>query len=62
MLEEYGDVLTVSELQEALQIGRNAAYTLLQSGEIGSFLVGKKYRIPKASVIEYLGRWTSSKY
>ena len=61
MLEEYGDVLTVSELQEALQIGRNAAYTLLQSGEIGSFRIGKKYRIPKVAVIEYLGRWTSVK-
>ena len=60
MLTQYDDVLTVSELQEALQIGRNAAYALLQSGEIGSFRVGRKYRIPKSSVIEYLGRWTSA--
>ena len=62
MLTQYDDVLTVSDLQEALQIGRNAAYALLQSGEIGSFRVGRKYRIPKASVIEYLARWTSAKH
>lgn len=30
MLEQYEDVLTVTELQEILGIGRNKAYSLLQ--------------------------------
>ena len=29
-------------------------YRLLKSGEIQSYRIGKRYRIPKVSVIEYL--------
>ena len=61
MLEQYDDVVTVAELQEILQIGRNSAYALLRSGAIGAFRIGKKYRIPKASVISYLGQWKNKK-
>lgn len=47
MLEQYEDVLTVAELQEILNIGRNSAYALLQSGALPSFRIGKKWRVPK---------------
>ena len=59
MLDQYGDVLTPTELQEILGVGRNFTYSLLKSGEIPSLRVGKKYRIPKDAVIYYLGSWKS---
>ena len=57
MLEQYGDVLSVTEVQEILGVGRNFTYALLKSGEIPSIRVGKKYRIPKEAVLHYLAQW-----
>ena len=55
MLEQYDDVLTVADLQEILGIGRNMAYSLLQSGTISGFGIGqKKWRIPKTAVLDFL--------
>lgn len=54
MFSSYSDVVTVNDLQSMLHIGRNAAYGLLKSGAIATIRVGKKYIIPKASVIDFL--------
>ncbi|WP_322173289.1 MULTISPECIES: helix-turn-helix domain-containing protein [Acutalibacter] len=51
----YPDIVSVEDVQAMLHIGRNAAYGLLQSGAITTIRVGKKYIIPKASVIDFLG-------
>ena len=50
MFNEYGDMLTVEDLMEALGIGKNAAYDLLRNGELKCF----RWKIPKESVIEYV--------
>ncbi|MEY8313411.1 helix-turn-helix domain-containing protein [Oscillospiraceae bacterium 42-9] len=55
MFSNYPDVVSVDDLQTMLHIGRNAAYGLLKSGSISTVRVGKKYIIPKASVIDFLG-------
>lgn len=52
MFSEYGDIVTVEEVMKMLQIGRVSVYQMLKSGEIRSLRVGKKYVIPKKSVIE----------
>lgn len=54
MLEHYNDVLDVHDMCEILHIGENTAYRLLRSGTIHSIRVGRKVRIPKISLIEYL--------
>jgi excisionase family DNA binding protein len=50
----YPDVVTVKDLQEMLHIGRNAAYMLLRTGDIETVRIGKRYIIPKKSVISFL--------
>ncbi|NTZ20970.1 DNA-binding protein [Paenibacillus sp. JMULE4] len=54
MFHDYDDIITVEELLEMLQIGRNTAYRLLGTGQIKSVRIGRKYRIPRESVIEYI--------
>lgn len=54
MFENYKDVVTINELTEMLDIGRNKAYKLINSGEIKSRLVGKTHRIPKKNIIKYI--------
>ena len=55
IFSNYPDVVSVQDVQTMLHIGRNAAYGLLKSGAIATIRVGKKYIIPKASVIDFLG-------
>ena len=54
MLSEYPDILTTDEACEALRIGYNALYGLLQSGKLKAYRNGRLWRIPKKSVIEYI--------
>ena len=41
MLEEYPDILTVEEACEALRMGYNAMYDLLNSGKLKGFRNGR---------------------
>ena len=54
MLSEYPDILTTDDACEALRIGYNALYDLLQSGKLKAYRNGRLWRIPKKSVIEYI--------
>ncbi|WP_196590027.1 helix-turn-helix domain-containing protein [Pectinatus frisingensis] len=54
MFDEYGDLITVKELCEMLYIGKNAAYTLLNSGAVKAFRIKRVWKIPKKSVVEYV--------
>ena len=42
MLEKYKELLSVAEMKEALGIGRNAAYQLINENKIKHILVGSK--------------------
>ena len=54
MFEQYDDILTVSELAEALKVGSTKAYRLVRSQKIKAFKEGKDWKIPKTSVIQYI--------
>lgn len=55
MFEDYPDVVEVTQLREMLGgISKRLAYQLLASGEVHSVRIGRAYKIPKTSVIEYL--------
>lgn len=56
------DVLTVQNLMAVMQIGRSAAYRLIQSGEIQSVRVGTSVRIPKRYFEEYLDKKSKESY
>lgn len=47
-------VLRVDDLMPVLDIGRNTAYELVRSGQIRSIRVGRKLRIPKQAVEDFL--------
>lgn len=55
MFTEYPDVVSVEQLSAMLGgPSSKSIYRLLKSSEIQSYRIGKRYRIPKVSVIEYL--------
>lgn len=54
ILKDYPDVLTVCNVQHILHLGRNTVYRLLADGKIKAFKAGRRYIIPKISLIEYI--------
>ena len=54
MFAEYGDIVSVDDVMKMLHIGRSAAYSLLQNGAIRTVKVGRKYIIPKQSVMDFI--------
>ena len=54
MFESFRDVLSVDDLCQALDIGKNTAYKLLNSGDIKSLKIGKAHKIPKIWLMEYV--------
>ena len=54
MFEEFGDVLTAEEACEALRIGYNALYDLLNSGKLKGYRNGRVWRIPRLALQEYI--------
>lgn len=52
----YDDMVSIDGLCEMLTIGKNTAYSLLKSGQIHAFKIGRIWKIPKESVSEYVLR------
>ena len=58
MFEQYPDILTVEEVCEALRMGYNAVYEILNSGKLKAFKNGRVWRIPRESLKEFILRQT----
>lgn len=54
MLEQFDDLLTTEEACEALRIGKNALYHLLNSHKLKAYRNGRVWRIPRQAVEEYI--------
>ena len=60
MFKEYADFMTAKEAMDALGIGKNLMYRLLNNGEIKAVRVGGKvWRISRKSLSEYAKAWTN---
>lgn len=54
MFSKYDDIVSVKDVMEMLHLGRVTVYNMLKSARIHTLRVGKKYAIPKKSVIDFL--------
>jgi len=54
MFEEYNDILTVDEACEAMRVGYNTIYKLLNANKLKGYRNGRTWRIPKSSLCEYI--------
>lgn len=51
---EHDKLISLDELCDILKIGKNTAYTLMRTGELGAFKIGRVWKIPKKAVIQYV--------
>ncbi len=54
MFTEYDEILSIEDVMEILHIGKNSVYSLLKNNEIRNIRVGKRYIVPKQSVINFI--------
>ena len=54
MYNNLEDIITVEDLCDILHIGYNAAYYLLNSGQIKAFKIGRVWKISHQAVNEYI--------
>ena len=59
MFENFDDILTVEESCEALKIGYNAMYELLNTGKLKGYRNGRVRRNPRAAMVEYIRNCTN---
>lgn len=54
LFSDYDDILSIEDVMKMLHIGKNTAYSLLKNNEIRNLRIGKRYIIPKQSVINFI--------
>lgn len=59
MLYEYGDVLTLQEAAELLQLSPQTVKKLMRSNKLEYFRIGGRYRVTKEAIQEFISSMTS---
>ena len=54
MFEQYPDIMSVFEVSDALYIGKNRTYELLETGVLKGFRIGHIWKIPRKSLEAYV--------
>ena len=54
MFEYYETLITPEEAADMLHCGMNAIYKLLNDGKIKAMRIGRRWKIPKRAVQEYI--------
>ena len=54
MYEYIPEVMTFKECKELLKVGKNTLLDLIHTGQIQAFKVGRRWKITKQSVIEFI--------
>lgn len=54
MFETFDDILSITDLADALKIGTCKAYQLVRSGQIKAYKEGKDWKITKQALIQYV--------
>ena len=54
LFEQYDSILNTEDACDALKVGKNALYQLLQTGQLKGYRNGRVWRIPKESLVAYV--------
>lgn len=53
-MPKYGEVLTLDELAEYLQLSKSTLYKIAQAGKLPGQKIGKRWRFHKAAIDKWL--------
>lgn len=61
MLEYYREILSLDDICEILNIGKNTAYRLLAENELTGFKIGHVWKIPRKNLESYILQYCHQK-
>lgn len=53
-MNQNEEIITLEEMCEILNIGKNTAYRLLGTRKITAFRIGRSWKIPRSSINSYI--------
>ena len=56
MFEEYEPIMSIQDVCDALMVGKNTVYSLIKSGKLISFRIGKIWKVNKDDLVEFVYR------
>ena len=59
VIKNESKLMSIDQVCEQLNIGKNTAYELLNSGQIKAFKIGRSWKIPKDAVDKFIARCTA---
>ncbi len=54
MFRDFPDILSISQVAQALGIGKKAAYALVNEKKLGAVYIGRTIKVPKFSLEEFV--------
>lgn len=54
MDEKITELLSIEDLMELLNVGKNTAYSLLETSKIKAFKIGRIWKVPRKAVEDYI--------
>ena len=54
MFEQYDDIMTISDVADALKIGHSQVYHILRTGQLIGYKEGKDWKIARISLENYI--------
>lgn len=54
MFTELPDVLSISDMKNALGVSKKTAYILISSGKVKHFRMGSLIKVPKRYLVDYI--------
>lgn len=54
MYDDENELVDIEEVMETLNIGRNTVYSLLKSGNLEAFRIGRMWKIPRGSIEKFI--------
>ena len=53
VFKEYPDVMDVKQVSALLGVSTKTVYKLIRDGSLSSMKVGREFRVPKVSIMQY---------
>ena len=62
VFDGYEDLLEIETARGLLHMGRNSIYAALRNGELKGYQQGRRWRIPKEAIVEYVSKRSGIKH
>lgn len=60
LVDKYGPIMSVQDVQDVLHVGKNRVYELMYDGSIRALRIGRSWKIPTEAVQAFIDSWRTN--